>query len=426
MPDAITEEVIVQCVAKELGTDLDNVKINGMEKTRGSKPGDGSTCEIWRIDVKATVNGVENNDLNYVAKILTEVEAKAKLMREAKIVDCEVWFYENLAPKLQTLRTAAGLMPLKLPKVFYTNIDNGSIVMENLKNKLSLVPKSPKGISRNCIEQLLVELAKYHATTYHFLQTVPGGIEKLLASKSFLQQKSTFEFFPSMKEMNKKYLVQIIDTASRIIARAGHEELSQALKQQESVAWEKQRRASTASDDCKFRTLIHGDFWYNNVMVKLDNEQNLIDFNFIDFQIVMLNSVAVDVQYFLAASANMDDKSKFMDMWLSLYHGTLQRSLVEFGYKKTLYPLADFMEDIRAANYHALMLGLMHCNLHIIGSGVENPFENPDIMKGKSMEEMSKLFMDLMDTFAEEAQKIPGLVDRVVAITEEASRNGDL
>merc|ERR1719376_43536 len=166
---------------------------------------------------------------------------------------------------------------------------------------------------------------------------------------------------------------------------------------QEGLVNDAAGKAAVASPDCKFQTLIHGDFWYNNIMVKLDDDQNLLDFCMIDFQVVMLNAVAIDVQYFLAASANMDDKAKFFDKWLSLYHSSLTKSLVDLGYQETLYPYDDFMKDIKSAGYHALAMGLMHCNMHIIGSGIENPFEDPDMMKEKSFEEVGKIYQEFME-----------------------------
>ena len=124
------------------------------------------------------------------------------------------------------------------------------------------------GISNDCIEKVLLELAEFHATTFHFLQTVPGGAEKLIETHSFLKSKTLFESVPSEEEMHNKFLVQAFSTMSAIVAKAGHEELSQAVKKQESLVLEFWKKAAKPSEGCKFKTLIHGDIWYNNVMVK--------------------------------------------------------------------------------------------------------------------------------------------------------------
>ena len=80
----ISEEIIAQCVAKEFGKSQDDIKINTVEKSRGSAAGDGFCCEIWKYDVKATVDGEEKDDLCYVAKVLPGDDFRQKMLAKVR------------------------------------------------------------------------------------------------------------------------------------------------------------------------------------------------------------------------------------------------------------------------------------------------------------------------------------------------------
>ena len=56
--------------------------------------------------------------------------------------------------------------------------------------------------------------------------------------------------------------------------------------------------------------------------------------------------------------------------------------------------------------------------------GGDGLFEGEEGMKGKSMEEVTKAFQDMVDKMIEGAKDVPGLVERVVAICQEGEANG--
>ena len=59
---------------------------------------------------------------------------------------CEHIFYGEIAGRLQVVREQARLPPLKLPKTYFVDADQGVIIFENLKLKhFQSAPTSAKG-----------------------------------------------------------------------------------------------------------------------------------------------------------------------------------------------------------------------------------------------------------------------------------------
>ena len=84
----------------------------------------------------------------------------------------------------------------------------------------------------------------------------------------------------------------------------------------------------------------------------------MLDCSVIDYQVLMLNSVAVDVQYFFATSANINELAKHKEKWLQLYHSSLTKELLKYGYSESTYPFEDFMLDFYHSSYHFFTLGI--------------------------------------------------------------------
>ena len=107
----------------------------------------------------------------------------------------------------QTLRLQRGLKELRIPKVLLTDEQAGLIIMENLKHKglvmlnrikgegrsvswKLIIPKlifyihaSLKAMTFDLASQVLQEIAAFHATGYHFLQTYPNQVEGFLQAQ---------------------------------------------------------------------------------------------------------------------------------------------------------------------------------------------------------------------------------------------------
>ena len=116
------------------------------------------------------------------------------------------------------------------------------------------------------IMMVLKELATFHATAYHFINTYPGGHKEL--AKDFYQQFQA-DFFDPASEVKYKFveiIAQSFGTPLLVIQKFGSKDLADRM-----VAFEKnlvEKLRALLSTTSKLSYIVHGDAWYNNFLFR--------------------------------------------------------------------------------------------------------------------------------------------------------------
>lgn len=76
----------------------------------------------------------------------------------------------------------------------------------------------------------------------------------------------------------------------------------------------------TTSDT--WSTICHSDYWTNNLMFHSNQDGNVDDMKFIDFQSYCFSNIFTDLVYFLYASLDDDTYCKHFDKMIDLYYDT--------------------------------------------------------------------------------------------------------
>jgi len=97
---------------------------------------------------------------------------------------------------------------------------------------------------------------------------------------------------------------------------------------------------------CGFTVLNHGDDWINNMMFKLDEDGNTVDFRLLDFQMSFWGSPVADLFYFLMSSVKDDIKVLHFDEIIEHYHEMLVESLEKLKYDKHVPTLEELKEEM--------------------------------------------------------------------------------
>ncbi|XP_011706031.1 PREDICTED: uncharacterized protein LOC105461227, partial [Wasmannia auropunctata] len=101
--------------------------------------------------------------------------------------------------------------------------------------------------------------------------------------------------------------------------------------------------ATKLSED-EFNVINHGDCHLNNMLFKYDNDGNPTDHIFVDFQLSVYTSPAIDLLYFLDTGPSLDVIENKKDILLSEYLGTLSVTMRQLNCK-TQPPT---MEELKA------------------------------------------------------------------------------
>lgn len=95
-----------------------------------------------------------------------------------------------------------------------------------------------------------------------------------------------------------------------------------------------------------FNTLIHGDFWTNNIMLSYNERSNkLQNVALIDFQYSCWGSTTLDLHYFFNTSLEEDLRLNHQEELVQFYHERLLAALQVLGYKKHIPGLHEFQVE---------------------------------------------------------------------------------
>jgi hypothetical protein len=153
----ITNALLAKSIATDKKCKVEDVVIEDFFKTKGCHKGENFASLLFAVNIKAKVKG-QYEAFNYMIKCLRPNESRAKeltvdvsssiqkrhhspgnffvnksILFQVKVFDSECFFYDHLAKQYQDLRSQKGMNKLALPTVYLTNLEEGIIVMENLK-----------------------------------------------------------------------------------------------------------------------------------------------------------------------------------------------------------------------------------------------------------------------------------------------------
>ncbi|XP_016968670.1 uncharacterized protein LOC108036834 [Drosophila biarmipes] len=260
--------------------------------------------------------------------------------------------YQYLSPELDKLQLQSGILPTQLfdgfPRYYGSRISldpraskvdrNAVLVQENVTVR-GFRPGNrhrPYNLAETVL--ILSSLAQYHALPIALRLKKPQVYEEYVRPY-FKKFDMNCNVDPAERElMNNEILkdIMLVTSDERDVDR---------VKELQGIFDAFQ--ASKDVEDGPFTTLVHGDLWINNMMLKYDEEGTPIKVKIVDFQIAQYGSLVHDVIFLLFSSVDVNVLEENYNNFLTMYYNAFIQTLRSVNVDCSNYSLELFLEEVQ-------------------------------------------------------------------------------
>ena len=307
----------------------------------------GSVMLAIELTLKNSKTGVEEK-LQCVGKMCPPSDFLWKLFNVKATVKKEIAMFNLVLPRLQRFQRDEGLgwVIETFAKCYGSRISldpdsnvvdkDAIILLENLKVQGYEVGDRFKGLDLETAEVIVDDLAKLHAVCIAFRMKHPEEFKN-----TFLPHlKKDFSFFLSASVVDG-----IIVGVQDILRNNGY--YDELLFEKFAVGYRKGFECNLKTDfvENNFTTMVHGDYWTNNSMVKYLNGKPHSN-KMVDYQIMHYGSFACDLIFFLYSSVDLDVIKTRYDHLIKKYYETFIETMQQLKFDESLFTFELFLEEI--------------------------------------------------------------------------------
>ncbi|RLU16715.1 hypothetical protein DMN91_010783 [Ooceraea biroi] len=328
-------------LAQTYGSDF---KIYDVEWKPLTDPGENFGSLILAINISAEQNNKERT-LHLVVKLPPRSEYLLDLFDSPITFKKELDFYSIVAPEFLKLQNENGIpredLSIIAPRFFGGRLglrdpqrfdDQAAIVLENLKYLNYTTKDRILGLDKEHMYFAIGHLAKLHAMTICLKLKKPELFQKVImptleyavdesAKDCVLDMiKKAHDDFKCMKEA-KPYLDRIEKT------------VEYGLR-------------TTVTPQEPWATLVHSDFWVNNMLFKYDEFNKPINMKIVDFQLTIYDYGVNDLIFFLISSACKEVLDDHLEDMIDLYYDSFIECLRSLSVDTDAFPKSEFLEQL--------------------------------------------------------------------------------
>ncbi|CAH1113499.1 unnamed protein product [Psylliodes chrysocephalus] len=327
------DEIISNYIEKD--KDIIDMQVSNL-----TNPGDNWGSQIYKVDLKLKTKTTESEELYLVAKQIPNSEYYQQVFNVQVTFNQEKEFYKTVVPTLHDFQRKMGTKILDAFPKFYgarnsLNCENGKvdkdglIVVENLKIKGYKNLDRFVGFDLSTSRTILKTLAQFHA--------IPLAIK--------LKEPEVFE------QKIKPHLSCFLPKLPKVNLSSETAELVKLLEESEECrhltgVLEKSIEYFLLFPEIyrePFSTVVHRDFWVNNIMVNSKNDVKIVD-----FQMYTYDSPIVDLFFFLFTSVQTEVLKENLDNLLHFYHENFIQTLVDHKCQTEAFSYEKFLDEISA------------------------------------------------------------------------------
>ncbi|KAJ3646076.1 hypothetical protein Zmor_023687 [Zophobas morio] len=390
----------------------ENLQTFSVTITGTSEKGDGYAGDIIFVFVTGTDKEGKKKEYDLVLKCSKpSVALMENIPVFRQIFVKEAYVYQNVFPVFKEFQVSKGIeKPFdSVPKCYgvYSDGFRYVIVLENLKKLgYDLWPKA-KPLTREVINIVIKDYAKFHATSVALEEQHPEKFRNLIEHVAEDVMRSFSEkagFLNTVKNCVEELHELLRDDVKSDI-------LETWLKLKDQVGFILSEMEPGVDD---LKVINHGDCWVNNFLYKFENQEktSVSKVAILDWQISKFTSPVNDLSYFLFAGISKEDIAD-MDTILRDYHKYFCEYLRMLDSKVAdKYTVEKLFDEWR----HYGRYGVLFCILPIKSLYTEKE-DLPDMAEAADRGE------DISESFQFKLKDKRGFKNRLRPIVEYAVKN---
>lgn len=315
-----------------------NANVSGFVIKPSLTPGEHFVSTMYRVEIKFSTGLQAENSLSVVIKIPPWRGVEAEFTESSAVFVNEQDMYSWPLVDIKNLLESVGDFCHISPKLIYqTTKPCRIIVMEDLGAAGYFKITQPLEDFDDS-KMVFQRLAKYHAASYFLIHEKKADFSRF-----------NFSIFHMDDPIVRgKFLLESIDAFAEAVESWGdHDEYVSKIKDFRANFLENGKRLYEPDVD-GYNVLNHGDFHIKNLLFKKEDDK-LVDFYMMDFQICVLASPCVDLFYALYNEISDENRRTRRDEIIQFYHSEFFAALRRFGYIGKIPSLLDL--QIALAKY---------------------------------------------------------------------------
>ncbi|KAK0180402.1 hypothetical protein PV327_006046 [Microctonus hyperodae] len=325
----------------------DTIHVTDISTKPATNKGDNYTSEMVRVNVnfhREINKKIIKENRSIIVKLgLTMDGIHKDLIEQAGLFDTEINFMTTTLKDMTSILKDSKLGGNCL---FTQNKDPSVLVIEDLAPLGFRMADRQTGLDLEHCILAMKGLAKFHASSVAVCEKTPHY--KDMYNKGIFNSNNP----PEMT----KFFTNGMKSLAKAVAEWPEldESYSKKLMEISEIAYDRASECRKRNDN-EFNVINHGDFWVNNMLFKYDENGKVIDHIFVDFQLCVYGSPAVDINYFLNTSPSetvlINHKDKIIDIYLSVLTATMKK----LGCKTHPPTLADLKKAMRQTELYGFL-----------------------------------------------------------------------
>ncbi|XP_017052859.1 uncharacterized protein LOC108096020 [Drosophila ficusphila] len=344
------DEAYLERLLRDLKKDP-GLKITDLVIKPATAKGDNYASVMTRVKILFLKSGAKNPDTEfYIVKTTYENDAFASaIFSEYQVSSTEMRMYEKILPQLSSLIEKTRQPEKLFAKTLHVDYEHEAIIFEDLAVLNYTLADRLVGFDLEHTRLALRKLAKMHATAAVLNERQPGVLTKF---DHGIFNRHTQGFAP--------FFVNTVGVASEFARECPElgEQYAKKLKDLQERVMEYSTRVYDPLPG-EFNTLVHGDYWVNNVMLRYGENKEPLDMTLIDFQFCSWSSPAVDLHYFFNTSVQSSIRFEQQDELIQYYHSVLVETLKDLNFAGYTPTLRQFILQLEKGRFFAVTVALV-------------------------------------------------------------------